>query len=84
MSQQTLIAQQVYMERVEPSENVQRFYALAVWPDLFGGYSLVREWGRIGGGSTMTLTQQADAATALRKLQQAVAVKERRGYTEIA
>jgi len=72
------------MERVAPSENVQRFYALSVWPDLFGGYALVREWGRIGGPSKITLTQQTDAETALRALQRAAAVKARRGYTEIA
>jgi predicted DNA-binding WGR domain protein len=27
---------------------MRRFYRLSVEPTLFGGYALVREWGRIG------------------------------------
>jgi hypothetical protein len=42
-----------YLEDAElvklvPAQNQARFYRLAIWPDLFGGVSLVREYGRLG------------------------------------
>jgi predicted DNA-binding WGR domain protein len=33
-----------------------RFYALHSAPTLFGGWDLVREWGRIGSPGTLRLT----------------------------
>jgi predicted DNA-binding WGR domain protein len=38
----------LYVERIAPERNMERFYALAVQPTLFGEVSLVRAWGRIG------------------------------------
>ncbi|MBY5378805.1 WGR domain-containing protein (plasmid) [Rhizobium leguminosarum] len=38
----------LYIERIDPSKNMARFYALSIEPNLFGGTSLVRGWGRIG------------------------------------
>ncbi|MGO7014944.1 WGR domain-containing protein, partial [Rhizobium johnstonii] len=38
----------LYIERIDPSKNMARFYALSIEPNLFGGTSLVRSWGRIG------------------------------------
>lgn len=38
----------LYVERIEPEKNMARFYALTIWPTLFGEVSLVRSWGRIG------------------------------------
>jgi len=37
-----------YLEKRDPEKNQYRFYALCVMPTLFGGWSLMREWGRIG------------------------------------
>jgi predicted DNA-binding WGR domain protein len=34
--------------RIDPSRNMARFYRLSVQPTLFGGSSLMRNWGRIG------------------------------------
>ena len=41
------------LRRVDPDNNVARFYALMIEHDLFGRVVLVRRWGRIGtrGGS---------------------------------
>jgi len=36
------------LRRVEPEENVARFYTLMIERDLFGRIVLVRRWGRIG------------------------------------
>ena len=38
----------LYLERIYPSRNMARFYAMSVQPPLFGEVSLVRRWGRIG------------------------------------
>lgn len=36
------------LTRIDASQNVHRFYRMEIMPDLFGEWSLVREWGRIG------------------------------------
>ena len=46
---------QTYLEKHIPAKNVARFYRLAVLPNLFGEWTLVREWGRIGQGGRIRL-----------------------------
>ena len=70
----------VDLVRIEPEAGRFRFYRLALQPDLFGGCSLVREWGRIGRPGTVrvrTLATEDAAATALAR---ALARRHRRGY----
>lgn len=45
-----MIAQpyQLYVERIDPTKNMARFYAMAIEPTLFGDVCLTRRWGRIG------------------------------------
>lgn len=38
----------VTLTRIDPSQNMRRFYRLSIQPGLFGDYVLTREWGRIG------------------------------------
>jgi len=38
----------VMMTRIEPETNTFRYYRLQLLPNLFGGISLIRHWGRIG------------------------------------
>lgn len=38
----------IHLIRVDSEKNIARFYKLDVQPSLFGDWSLVREWGRIG------------------------------------
>jgi WGR domain len=38
----------IVLHRIEPEKNMARFYRLDVQPDLFGWWSFIREWGRIG------------------------------------
>ena len=38
----------LYIERMDPSKNMARFYAMAIEPTLFGETCLTRRWGRIG------------------------------------
>ena len=59
-------------------------YRVVLWPDLFGGCTLVREWGRIGqpGRLRRDLHDSEDqAAAALEEIERA---KTRRGYRAVA
>lgn len=38
----------LHVQRVDATKNMARFYRLAIEPTLFGEFSLVRNWGRIG------------------------------------
>ena len=68
------------LRRIDPALNMRRFYTLSIQPTLFGGASLMRDWGRIGSGGqsmmeTFDLPEQADRARA--RLERS---KRRRGY----
>ena len=38
----------LHLRRVDHVRNTRRFYWLDVQPDLFGSWSFIGEWGRIG------------------------------------
>ena len=74
--------EQLHLHRIEPARNMRRFYALALQPTLFGGASVIRNWGRIGtnGQSMMeTFDQPEEATAALGRLER---TKRRRGYRD--
>ncbi len=68
------------LRRCDPARNMARFYVLAVHPDLVDGWSLVREWGRIGRLGRVRVepfTELAAAEAAGARIERA---KRRRGY----
>ena len=70
----------VHLTRVDPDQNMARFYEMSVQPTLFGEATVFRNWGRIGtrGQSMMVTYPEAnEAAAALAKLG---GQKQRRGY----
>lgn len=71
----------VHLVRIDPSRRMRRYYHIDVQPNLFGGFSLIREWGRIGrrGGRIRhdPHSTEAEAASALQRLHD---VKCGRGY----
>ena len=72
----------VHLRRVDPAQNMRRFYSLSIQPTLFGGASLIRDWGRIGTrGQTMmeTFDIADDADLAFDRLERS---KRRRGYCD--
>jgi predicted DNA-binding WGR domain protein len=71
---------EIYLRRIDPEQNVQRFYALKVERNLFGEVVLVREWGRIGGRGRTMATEHPDEAAAEQALEALQASKIRRGY----
>jgi len=44
-----------YLEQLDPEKNLTRFYSLTILPNLFGEWSLQREWGRIGRNGQMRI-----------------------------
>jgi predicted DNA-binding WGR domain protein len=74
----------VHLTRIRPELNEWRFYRLDIWPDLYCGFSVVREWGRIGQDGQCRhdpYPTEADAYAAAEKLANA---KQRRGYRDTA
>lgn len=70
----------IHLRRIDPAQNMRRFYTLAIQPTLFGGASVIRNWGRIGtNGQSMMEThdQWDDAVMAKVRIERS---KRRRGY----
>lgn len=70
----------IHLTRVDPARNMARFYRLSLARDLFEGWQLVREWGRIGQAGTVHCEAFASEADAVAALQSLAACKRRRGY----
>lgn len=73
----------LYLERIDPSRNMARFYAMSVQPTLFGEVSLVRRWGRIGArgrDKIETFSHAHEIAGARGRIERQ---KRRRGYREL-
>ncbi|BDA87268.1 WGR domain-containing protein (plasmid) [Aureimonas sp. SA4125] len=70
----------LHLTRIDPARNMARFYVLALQPTLFGGVSVIRNWGRIGTNGrekVETYDDVDDAGAACRRLER---TKRRRGY----
>jgi len=74
----------IYLRRIDPSQNMARYYALSIQPNLFGGSSVVREWGRIGSRGQCKVELLDDLANAEKVRDRIERLKRRRGYAEVA
>ncbi len=72
----------VHLRRIDDTQNMRRFYHFDIQPDLFGGFLLVRQWGRIGADGRSVAEHFDDEAPALAALQRQAERKRRRGYAE--
>ncbi len=68
------------LRRIDLSKNVQRFYLLTVQRDLFGGATLMREWGRLGSAGKLKLSHHRDEGQAVDALAAFAQEKFKRGY----
>ena len=79
-----LFPDRAYLQKIVPGQNQHRYYAMTAIPTLFGEWTLMREWGRIGssGGTVRTdfYDDEGQAVTALAELAEK---KRRRGYIAI-
>ena len=73
----------IYLERREPAYNRQRFYTLTVAQTLFGSWTLIREWGRIGHPGTVRETWFESESAATEAGAKIRRQKEKRGYRAI-
>jgi predicted DNA-binding WGR domain protein len=72
----------VHLIRIDPACNMRRFYRLDVQPDLFGGFAVVKEWGRIGArGGRVAGEWHLTVALAVAAVQRQAKHKRRRGYS---
>ena len=71
---------QTRLRREDTSRNMRRFYQMVVQRDLFGGASLIREWGRIGSAGQVRIDHHPDEGRAVDALAELVTAKRRRGY----
>lgn len=69
------------LTRTDPDQNMARFYRLDVQPDLFGGWSLWREWGRMGCSGTVRQDPYPTRGSAEVALAKLFADKAKRGYS---
>jgi predicted DNA-binding WGR domain protein len=72
----------IIIQRRDPGRSMSRFYALAVHRDLVSGWTLQREWGRIGSPGRVVIEpfpSERDAAKAGAMIE---AVKSRRGHRD--
>jgi predicted DNA-binding WGR domain protein len=73
-----------YMVRHDSLENMHRFYQMTISPGIFGDWSLVREWGRIGSPGTVRknwFDSEEDARIAGEQIMDA---KRKKGYLIIS
>jgi predicted DNA-binding WGR domain protein len=79
-SEPDLLQPCLHLKRVDPARNMRRFYRMRVEPDLFGGASLVRVWGRIGTRGRQMVNRHPDEDAAIAALLKLAREKRRRGY----
>jgi predicted DNA-binding WGR domain protein len=70
----------VYLEKIDPAENMRRFYSIRVIPTLFGEWTVVREWGRIGSPGTVREQWFESEDQALAAADRLKVEKQKRGY----
>lgn len=66
--------------RIDHSRNMRRYYSADIQPNLFGGHSLIRTWGRIGSSGQVMIDffdNEIEASAAQIKL---LNQKRKRGY----
>jgi predicted DNA-binding WGR domain protein len=80
MDESATIQHTLVLRRVEPEQNIARFYALMIERDLFGRIVLVRHWGRMGSRGRERLDEHASEGEAAEAMGKLAAAKRRRGY----
>ena len=78
--QAALFPDRLLLRRIDPVRKMRRFYLMTVQRDLFGGVSLIREWGRIGSSGQVSVDHFLDEGQAVDALSDIAKAKRKRGY----
>ena len=70
----------IYLEKRDPQKNVHRFYAMYITPTIFGDWSLIRRWGRIGSQGAVLENWFGTEQEAINEEQKILKSKEKHGY----
>jgi predicted DNA-binding WGR domain protein len=70
----------IRLTRLDPDQNMRRYYGCHLQPSMLGTVDLVREWGRLGKAGTIRVDRYASDADARAALAETVRRKTRRGY----
>jgi len=70
----------IQLRRIDGGRNLARFYVVAVHADLVDGWSLVREWGRIGRRGRVRVEPFTELAAAEAAGARIERIKRGRGY----
>ncbi|MDT1064048.1 WGR domain-containing protein [Paracoccus sp. CPCC 101403] len=79
-TQLEMFPREYLLRRIDPGCNMRRYYRMSIERDLFGGASLIREWGRIGARAQRLIEPHTDEGEAISALLKLVRMKRRRGY----
>jgi predicted DNA-binding WGR domain protein len=71
------------LHRTDFARNMRRFYFLDLQRDLFGEWSVVREWGRIGSPGKVRIDLYPTPQEAQAALDRQRQAKERKGYARL-
>lgn len=70
-----------YLTKIDHQINQNRYYSVRVDPDLFGHWTLFRQWGRIDSeGGVLRMDSFDSELEALAQLSKIVTQKRKRGY----
>lgn len=70
----------LHLKRIDLRRNTRRYHRMVVQPDLFGGASLVQEWGCIGVPGRLCRELHRDEGQAITQLMKLADLKCQRGY----
>jgi predicted DNA-binding WGR domain protein len=68
------------LQKCDPERNQHRYYLLSIQPNLFGRWSLIREWGRIGRPGRVKIDLCDSLEEAAHAFNGKLHQKQRRGY----
>ena len=74
------LAPDTSLHRIDLQRNMFRFYSMSVQPNLFGGCSLIRAWGRIGTAGSTKIEFFGDDDAAENARCRLIRIKLSRGY----
>ena len=73
----------MHLRRIDPDRNMARFYTMRLQPTLFGDWSLLREWGRIGSSGRLVSGRFASEREAARAMATHLKAKLSKGYKAV-